>query len=450
MKHSASAVFRFKACQKGNVAVVADHPVRCHNVAQRGTVPLPLGWPTALRATALPAIAARTAERARLRERCYADIQCEVLGVAKEVPAFIGASSLSAGQSVTLRLAGQARGDVALCAHVEGARWMCHAGTFEGCDLSQDNPFRLDGLALRDIERDAWIATSAEASAAPPKKRVKPHAKFGGLQDAIAKHPAAFATAVAVATWRAEQLRAHLESREMDGLAAASQLERSPWHYSGTSGAASAARVVFLWSCRRGTDAASADAPRQYHIVTPMLQDVLQRRSVPMPPAFADAHLHECLVDAAESEGRHQKSPCKYLGAMLSPGTFEADPAKWPSHAHDKAHGKASATVCFEWLHCQRGTSTGLQPHRVFVRADKIVHDKRPLPQNPLGMTAPGDLHFSVAFMHEVARNAKQGVSYKGVALEGERPDFLEDVPDSGRDIQDAPVHWCLPSGKYV
>ena len=57
-------------------------------------------------------------------------------------------------------------------------------------------------------------------------------------------------------------------------------------------------------------------------------------------------------------------------------------------------------------------------------------------------MTAPMDLHFSIAFMHEVARNVQPGVSYKGIALEAERPDFLEDVPDAGIDIQNAPVNW--------
>ena len=50
VKHSAAAVFRFKACQKGLVAKVEVHSVRCKDVAQRGRVPLPPGWAVALKA----------------------------------------------------------------------------------------------------------------------------------------------------------------------------------------------------------------------------------------------------------------------------------------------------------------------------------------------------------------------------------------------------------------
>ena len=62
-----TAAFRFKACQKGLVAKVEVHSVRCKDVAQRGRVPLPPGWAVALKAACLHQLAAAATQRAQLK-----------------------------------------------------------------------------------------------------------------------------------------------------------------------------------------------------------------------------------------------------------------------------------------------------------------------------------------------------------------------------------------------
>ena len=63
VKHSATAVFRFKACQTGRVAKVEVHSVRCKDIAQRGRVPLPPGWAVALEAACLHQSAAAATQQ---------------------------------------------------------------------------------------------------------------------------------------------------------------------------------------------------------------------------------------------------------------------------------------------------------------------------------------------------------------------------------------------------
>ncbi len=98
--------------------------------------------------------------------------------------------------------------------------------------------------------------------------------------------------------------------------------------------------------------------------------------------------------------------------------------------------------------HVRRETSEGLLPHRVMVRADNAIHQG--VPQEPLSEVAPRGLHFSVRFMKAAAEGKDQRIKYRGIALDGDSVEFIEDVPDGGRDIQDAPVYWTLPGGVTV
>jgi len=53
-------------------------------------------------------------------------------------------------------------------------------------------------------------------------------------------------------------------------------------------------------------------------------------------------------------------------------------------------------------------------------------------------------------FMQCVANNVLEGISYKGIAYEGDRPDIVEEVPNNGIDVQDEVAHWVLPDGRCV
>jgi hypothetical protein len=177
---------------------------------------------------------------------------------------------------------------------------------------------------------------------------------------------------------------------------------------------------------------------------------------VPYPTAFAHRHLEDKLEAAAASEEFSKKIICKYLGVQVRAGeptaiphcSFEPNPSKFPQHSYKEK--KSHAHVWFEWIGVKRETEKGLQHHRVRVDAKLIAYNSRPVPQNPLGPTAPQGLHFSIGFMEQLAANVIEGASYQGVGLEGDRPIFLYDVPAGGVDIQDEPVHWLLPGGKCV
>ena len=50
--------------------------------------------------------------------------------------------------------------------------------------------------------------------------------------------------------------------------------------------------------------------------------------------------------------------------------------------------------------------------------------------------------------MEQVAANTNDGMSYQGVALAGNNPEIVYDVPGDGIDAQDTETFWLLPGGK--
>ena len=52
---------------------------------------------------------------------------------------------------------------------------------------------------------------------------------------------------------------------------------------------------------------------------------------------------------------------------------------------------------------------------------------------------------FSPEFMDAIAQNVREGIRFRGIAFESERPTI---VRQGGVDLQDEPVHWTLPDGR--
>ena len=50
--------------------------------------------------------------------------------------------------------------------------------------------------------------------------------------------------------------------------------------------------------------------------------------------------------------------------------------------------------------------------------------------------------------MDDVAQNVHEGLRFKGIAFEGERPSIVPQLPLGGVDLQDARVYWTLPDGR--
>ena len=75
-----------------------------------------------------------------------------------------------------------------------------------------------------------------------PRKRVRNHLRLGVLAEEIRKHTEAFNHVVALAHWKAEEIRAG--DRPMDDVKALTGYEPNPFIWTGGS----RAEVVFLWS----------------------------------------------------------------------------------------------------------------------------------------------------------------------------------------------------------
>ena len=482
IKQRANILYKWSATHK-EITMEQGHRVVCRHVLQRRAVTMPAGWDIALRATILPKVAEAACSDAQFRERGL-EIKCGVLGAPKPLPLGAappaGSPTPQVGCPVLLRLDGGGRAEYLLCAHVEGGLWYCHGGTYRDDEINATKlcatePFDISGLVLKDIGRDAWQPDWGNNCPPPPKKRVRAHAKEGVLQAAAEQHPQALAAVAACAAWLAEQYRAAIARRPLDVALATAGFESNPWKYPMIADEwASRQHIGMIWAWRKRAEAdpraeggarGAQEALWNYRIVLPQLHNLLAKgRSVPCPPEFKHMHMEQVLERAAAVEGASRKAPCKYLGAHAhagDPGTaprnsFERDPARFPLHACGEHGRKSHAQVWFEWVGVQRESDStqGLRPHRVRVAVDDVGYHGRPVPQNPLGPTAPQGLHLSLAFMEQVAANTMDGIIYQGTSVEGGgrdgRPDFLYDVPGDGRDIQDEPVHWLLPGGKCV
>jgi hypothetical protein len=135
----------------------------------------------------------------------------------------------------------------------------------------------------------------------------------------------------------------------------------------------------------------------------------------------------------ADVETRTSKSPCRYLGLRLG-DTYEPDPQLWPPEALGER--KSHASVVYEWAH----VTAGGKHHTVTCRINNILGGGQRVPLNPLRVY-PSGLTLDIEFFHQVGANVREGVFFKGIAYESDRPDIIAEVPNNGRDVQGEPVH---------
>ena len=401
-----------------------EETVRCDNACVRG-VAFPEHWKTALRCMGLTKKADEATAAARsMSENEHVD--CKLLGLPKPVTVPIAGTFGMSGSVVALQTATGMRQDHLLVSQYDADRWFCHKGSLDGRGvLDDDDPFATNDLVLKDILRDAFEPDNG------PRRRIGPHTTGATLLHAARTRQHSWSRAVAVAIWRAEQLRgAH---RPFDKAAGYSGFEANPFKWKFVDGWLSHAEVYFEWAwwadgawLREFVDVAA------HHLT-------VHGRSVPTPAALlSDDEVQLAKLEEAASEG---PTPCEYLGKKMG-NSFEKDPSKWQSGRTWKSY----TLVFYEWKHVYRGDAK--VPHRVSVRANNAVRQGRP--QDPLTNSAPKDLYFTVEFMQAFLERKWPGTTYTGVSYESDRPDFVVDVPDGGLNIQDTPVFWTLPCGRTI
>ena len=295
-----------------------------------------------------------------------------------------------------------------------------------------------------------------------PKKRIRSKRAVDALPaEQIHADRQGLSEIVAIATWKAEEHRAAIELRQPDKCKGLHNFEEHPAAY--PEGTRTRVAALWSWQCSEADTKGNNVKHTQIKFVD-MHHLLHHRRSFPVPDVLENLKLLELLEEAASKQASKDGAalPCVYLGAFkglsseqsdewtVPRSDFEKDPAKFPAHV--KPDGRTShAEVWYEWEHIKRPGQDGkLYPHRVCIRADDIVVNKRKVPHDPFSRLAPPKLHFDVSFMQKVAALKDTGIEYRGMALVGSKSDFFLGVPDGGVDIQDTPVYWTLPGGKYV
>ena len=422
---------------------------RTNHVFERG-VPLPTHWWTAMQCVSLERHC--EASVSKVNDPDVSNVRCAVLGQAKgpQSPAAGGAGE---GRTVALQADG-ARVVFILCSEVLDDLWLCHRGTFEDGALA-DNPFQEKDLVRKDIVADAWNTSLT--------KRLRSVGSMNVLRALVQEKDYAWCELVAVARYRAAEARSQLRDSALDESVARIGFERSPWLWRHNGTWASQARVTFLWSwsARDGTHRSVFE-----HVP---LNNVIQRE-VPIPRGMneTDSDLYLRLSAIAELETKISKSPCRYLGLVVG-GAYVPDPQMWPPSALEQR--KSHASVVYEWQYVGAGGSR----HMATCSVDHLLHNGRRVPMNPL-RSCPSNLTFDVAFFEAVGANVREGIVFKGVAFESDRPEILTQIPNEGVDVQREPVcgaqqrlacncwrtrmhiicprpgirYWILPDGRAV
>jgi hypothetical protein len=399
--------------------------VRVDHAASRG-VAFPTGWKAALLSLDLPDFVKKHLELARAESR-VPGLGCRLLGAPAH--ATISDSGQRVGTVVTLSGV-----ENVLCAHVAGDQWLSHRGSFDDDRVLAKKPLQEKDLVVEDL---------AGRGVEQPRKRVRTHLHSGQLRTLIAEFPRDFDALVAVAAFRAEEMRA--DGRELQTVLFAKQFEPIAWRWAERAWDV----TVFLqwtWHCR-GTVRTALTSVRLDH-----LRDLERKLSVPAGLGDADYLLWRTLEQVAAAETATRKAPCLYLGVLLQSGKFEADPSRWIRETHYPDGRRTHADVWFEW---QYVTCLGGRPHRVTIRVNNILSTsdkKRSPPSHPLHVSmVGGGFCFDVNFMKHVGRNVHGAIQFKGVCFDGgERPDLRVQVPNGGMDILDEPVFWSLPDGRVV
>ena len=195
----------------GSIASEQQAEVRCDDATRRG-VPMPEGWRMALRALSLPLVAERSAAKVSGDAGCGV-LSCSVLGVARGPPSAPEVAGAHVGAIKVFEGPGGVQRVYVLCAQVQGCEWLCHPGRA----ADEDEAFDVSGLAVRDIDA-AECRDPSEGAA-------------GTLVALMKGHKAQFAQLLAEAAWKAEELRAQREGRDIDVDAASACFEASPFSW---------------------------------------------------------------------------------------------------------------------------------------------------------------------------------------------------------------------------
>jgi hypothetical protein len=286
------AFFEWRVCGE-NVDRSCTSKVRCGNAVQQG-VPFPREWLTPLRCRDLPRIAKSSAQR--VHEDCGVDVQCRVLGQPRKSNLPPCGAPQSPGSTVVLQTSKGPRLEYLLCAHVNEDVWLCHRGTFVGNKFDSKNSFDPQDLVLRDILRDAW------EDSPPATKRIRAHLHAGQLRNAAHTRQAAWDRLVAVATFRAEEIRAADQHRPCNEDAASSGFEQNSWSWAACDGRASHAEIAVLWSFY------SEAGAWQQKIEYAFLHHVLSQRRVAAPEHFraSDVGKRSASLDNATRRGQSE------------------------------------------------------------------------------------------------------------------------------------------------
>eukprot|EP00973_Karenia_brevis_P096384 12431531-Karenia_brevis.AAC.1 len=394
---------------------------RCLNFVQR-SVAFPPHWRTALKLQGISCIVDESVKEARERFE-MPSMQCILLGQPKDV--LIPESQEHVTGAILRLQSGEALFEYLLCAHVREQSWLCHRGTFNKHEIDKNNPFDAKDLVIKDISaHDEMIP--------PPRKRIRGHLHCGQLRAFALKRLTAFKRVVALAQWKAEEIRS--AEKPFDEAVACRGFEQNHWNWKDHN-----IKIVAMWSWLSGT--------KLHKQIVETRVDHLLDRGLPYPSGFVETD--DCLLQrlnlAAAEETTKGKAPCRYLGLHVGAQCFEPNPSKWPSR-HYTQEGKSHAIVYFEWLFVCRDQA----PHRVQAKVNKVLYNKQRIPGHPLKSTANSQLKFSIEFMHSVAKNIHEGVQYKGIVFEGDDYQFILEVPNNGIDIQEEPAHWILPSGQSI
>ena len=234
------------------------------------------------------------------------------------------------------------------------------------------------------------IAFSTEGSA---RKRIKAHLRESELRNLVSENQVRFQQLLAIGNYRAEELRAKLEQREVNEEAALSYFEPSPWNWD-SEGWRSQVHIAFLWIWR------TRDGVFRNRFVFTRLDNAFTH-GLPRPADLCetDSELFHQLLEIAALETSLRKAPCKYLGVHLGKGKYEQNPAKWLLRCYHDA--ETHAMVHFEWEHvlCE-----GVR-HSSAISVHNLIHHRRGVPGNPLRSSSWSNLTFRIDFMHAVASN---------------------------------------------
>lgn len=423
--------FRWQICLEGKMRETLVQ--RRYRDVMRSGIPLPNLFVLALKCEKLPKVAQQSAS-IFANDYGARDPRCVFLGLPRAVDVVMSPNVCQVGAIYTTRKDDD-QVEYMLCASIQGDDWLCLPGPVESDNVTDENLFRVDRL----IAIDVTIFFCGPGCERPHKRPRTDGSETSRLASLTTKCPHDLEKLVALAHWKAETIRADQSHREIIIAAGASQYEADPWKW---QHAATRKRkhleIAFLWSWQTKDGL-------QYQFVQASTKQAQSMTSIRMPDATNTDSLMECLMLAAKAHEQNHHTPCTYLGLEVAPDMFEPDPSKW-SVRHVPNGIKLNAEVVYEWTHV---VSDGA-PFRTRSRVDRIVKDASRFLHSPLQSDAPSGLTFSLEFVDAVAKLVHEGVHFKGIVYEADRPSIVRQLPSGGLDVQDEPLFWTLPDGRCV